>query len=213
MLLLTEKQQANFWRHVDKSGGTDACWPWMGLRTRLMQYGCFSINKRIRMAHRVAYRIQFGYFPIHLKICHRCDNPPCCNPSHHFVGTQAENVADMDAKGRRRPPTPENSGFRRHPELAMRGEKNGFAKLTAENALSIRREFSTGTIYKRELAAKYGVSPFAIHCIIIRKTWRHLPDEFDGPIIGKGTQNKPQITRWQLDKLPPEQKKNYTRRA
>lgn len=213
ILKMTEKQAVNFERHIDKSGGPDACWPWMGYRGKKQPYGHVMLNGRIRMAHRVAFRLYRGYFPTHLKICHTCDNPPCCNPAHHFIGTQADNVADMDAKSRRRPALPENSGFRRHPELVKRGESNGSSILTEKNVIAIRREFASGAIYKRELARKYRVSDFAIHCVITRKTWKHLPDEFGGVIVGKGAHDKPAITKWQLDKLPADQKKNFRRRS
>lgn len=91
---------ARFWEKVDKRGD-DECWEWKGTRDR-RNYGHFSPlgGERTRQAHRVAYEMLHGPQPSHLFVCHRCDNPPCCNPAHLFLGTAADNTHDMLAKGR-----------------------------------------------------------------------------------------------------------------
>ena len=94
-----------FWEKVDKRGN-DECWPWMGA-TSGRGYGRFS-NKAIpeNGSHRIAWMMSFGQIPAGLFVCHRCDNPSCCNPSHLFLGTAKENTQDMVKKGRARGGTP-----------------------------------------------------------------------------------------------------------
>ena len=84
-----------FWEKVDKhaEGG---CWVWTGTR-QVFGYG---ISLRYRLAHRVSWEIANGPIPDGLWVLHRCDNPPCVNPAHLFLGTQTENMRDMTAKGR-----------------------------------------------------------------------------------------------------------------
>ena len=63
-------------------------------------YGHFYLDGRIQLAHRAAWIIANGPIPDDMNVCHRCDNPPCIDPAHLFLGTQSDNVADMVAKGR-----------------------------------------------------------------------------------------------------------------
>lgn len=95
--------EERFWSMVDRSGGPDACWPWQGSIVP-SGYGQFKARhengaKNWR-AHRYAYTITYGDIPDGMIACHRCDNPPCCNPAHLFVGTNADNTADGRLKGR-----------------------------------------------------------------------------------------------------------------
>src|SRR5262245_17887722 len=97
-----------FWPKVDKRGADD-CWPWMASTMR-GGYGEIRISRRYVPAHRVAYELTIGPIPDGQLCCHRCDNPPCCNPGHLFLGTTAENNADCLIKGRHVPPRGEMSG-------------------------------------------------------------------------------------------------------
>lgn len=87
-----------FWSKVDKGPG---CWTWTGA-TQNYGYGAVTIHGLTRRAHRVSWELAHGPIPDGLHVCHRCDNPPCVNPDHLFLGTAQDNVDDKDAKGRGR---------------------------------------------------------------------------------------------------------------
>ena len=88
-----------FWPKVDRRGGPDACWPWLGSTGQ--GYGQIFLNGRGVPAHRVAWELHHGIpFPASMDACHRCDNPPCCNPLHVWPGTPSDNALDASSKGR-----------------------------------------------------------------------------------------------------------------
>ncbi len=87
------------WAMVDQSAGADGCWPFLGVRDP-NGYGRMSIRRgRTQIASQVAWFVTNGDLGA-LHVLHHCDNPPCCNPAHLFLGTQADNHADMVSKGR-----------------------------------------------------------------------------------------------------------------
>lgn len=97
---LTEAKTVAFHAMIAR-GSPDACWEWTGARGR-HGYGTFYLAP-IRgpvASHRIAYGLANGAIPAGLLVLHRCDNPPCCNPAHLWVGTNNDNMLDMVAKGR-----------------------------------------------------------------------------------------------------------------
>jgi len=141
-----------FWRHVNK---TEGCWLWTATVSR-KGYGKFKVNRRTQMASRVAWLLCVGPIPDGLWVLHRCDNPPCVNPAHLFLGTSEDNVADRDAKGRVR-----------------HGETHPCAKLKASEVASIRSLHSEGASLWF-LAGKFGVTSAHISDIVNGRKWKQL---------------------------------------
>ena len=83
-------------------GQQDSCWPWLGFTHPEKKYGFYSQDGDYIQAHRAAYYLQYGEFDYNLCVLHTCDNPPCVNPHHLFLGTQLQNIADRDSKKRQR---------------------------------------------------------------------------------------------------------------
>lgn len=138
----------------DPNGG---CWPWRGYKNAI-GYGKVGKRGGPVSAHRAAYEEFVGPIPAGLFVLHKCDNRACINPSHLFLGTQKDNMADMAAKKRRR-----GVG-------GARGSSNHHSKLTESEVLFMR---SSGEDYKT-LAGKFGICRSYAWAVLHRKTWKHI---------------------------------------
>lgn len=182
----TTQEIQRFWKYVDKTPGQGPqgeCWEWQGGRfKRGLNYGQFEYRGKPVTAHRLSYVICFNEPPGLLLVCHRCDNPPCVNPAHLFLGTNATNSSDMVAKGRQAAGL--RNGKHTHPEATKRGkehhqygkawnpgEQHHLAKLTDTIVLEIR---ATKGVSARSIAQRLGVSPSTIESVLNRKTWKHI---------------------------------------
>lgn len=143
---------ALFWRKVNK---TDTCWNWTGFCNE-DGYGLRRWHGRKVYAHRFSWELHNGPIPAGLKVLHHCDNPPCIRPEHLFLGTQQDNIKDMDAKGRRNP---------------ARLERHGRAKLTLIQVRTIRQRRTSGEKCV-PLAMEYKVAPTLISRIGRGQIWK-----------------------------------------
>lgn len=121
--ILTEQEVQRFWGKVDIRGPSD-CWPWLAAH-RKDGGGFFAVKRITYVTSRIAFFLASGIDPGNLLVCHSCDNPPCCNSAHLFVGTHLDNELDSIAKGRARRATGVAHGAYTHPERRVRGDRNG----------------------------------------------------------------------------------------
>lgn len=154
----TRPLEVRFWAKVRKS---DGCWTWTG-RPNESGYGSIRPNPTEMghplpkvLAHRLSWQLHFGTIPDGLEVCHTCDNPPCVNPGHLFLGTHADNIEDMRRKGRAR---------------SANGSAHTSAKLTDEAVREIRRTNRPGG-NTRELARRFGVTSKTIRRIAVGDGW------------------------------------------
>ena len=153
--------EVRFWSKVDRRGPDD-CWTWTAARDK-DGYGHFSINTAAPggRAHRASWVFANGPVPPGLCVCHRCDNPPCVNPGHLFLGTNSDNMRDREAKGRR---------------VAVVGSAHGIAKLSESQVASILRRVAAGEL-RTAVAKDLGVHLVTVTRIVTGETWRHVPME------------------------------------
>ena len=136
------------------------CWIWQRCCNQY-GYGILRLNGRNRLAHRIAWTEVNGD-PGSLYVCHTCDNPPCCNPAHLFLGTPLDNTRDMIAKGRSRRG---QSKF---------GTLSHNAKITEAEAAEIRTLYATGEWTQYQLGQKYGIDQTSVSRVVRRATWPHV---------------------------------------
>lgn len=149
------------------------CLEWTG-RLGTKGYGRFDVllaghhRSMPHLAHRVAYALRHGGVPDGQCVLHRCDNPPCINPDHLFLGTVDDNNKDCARKHRFS--TPARS-------RATRGGTNNLAFLTAEMALAVRTLVNGNGESVAQVARNTGLSKSHVRSIATRKVWKRLPED------------------------------------
>ncbi len=146
------------WMLTKVAFGMSDCWHWVAYVDSLGYGRCKKLLGEVK-AHRIAYRYFKGDIPKGMVVMHSCDVRSCVNPDHLSLGTQADNIADMTAKGRRR------SGD-------SSGERNGQAKLTQAKVAEIRQLANVGTISQAQIAKLYNVGPMTISRVVRRELWK-----------------------------------------
>jgi hypothetical protein len=136
-----------FWGFIPSHLPGDQCWEWQGYRTD-DGYGRFY---SARLAHRAVYATLCGSVPTGQEVCHTCDNPPCCNPSHLFLGAHADNMRDMARKGRA-----SHSRLRNN-------------KITAVVAAEIRAAAEHAP--QKDIAERFSLSPSQVSKIVNGQAW------------------------------------------
>lgn len=152
-----------FWPNVQK-GLPGECWTWTRSVNRY-GYGKFAVGRKEYNASRMAYILANGGIAEGKVVCHRCDNPLCCNPSHLFAGTTEENNKDAKAKNR-----------------TAYGVRNYKAKLTESDVLDIRERVAAGAM-KADIARRYRVDKALVGRICAGLLWERVA----GPITPQGT--------------------------
>lgn len=176
-----------FWALVQR-GREDQCWPYKGPKTP-RGYGVITYHKKSWRAHRLAWVLTHGPIPAGMVVCHKCDNPPCCNPKCLFLGTNNDNTQDAKRKGRlaagdRHPSKVHGTGYmprgdqhhsKRMPEVVARGERNGGAKLTEATVLAILQRRAETGLSAAKLAKEFNAGIGMTKRIIAGTSWTHLP--------------------------------------
>lgn len=137
------------------------CWLWVG-KTTADGYGQLHPGDNefgLSSAHRYSYTIHHGHISANLQVLHKCDQPCCINPDHLFLGTQQENIADMDRKGRRK--------------VGM-GVRHSRAKIDDDIALSIKAMYRTGLYKQTDLANRFNISRSVVSKIVNGNGWKHV---------------------------------------
>ena len=129
------------------------CIVFTGTRTH-DNYPVMGVNYKTVKLTRLVWTLLNGPIPKGGVICHSCDNPPCINPEHLWLGTTKQNFADMKSKGR-----------------SARGEKNWKAKIDEAGVLRLRSDYKTGAFTYAELGEKYGMTAQGAFRIVKRKNW------------------------------------------
>lgn len=165
-------------------GAPDDCWPWMG-GTGKHGRGQISLDGQTVPAPRVAYLLYVADIPDHPShhgncVLHECDNPPCVNPKHLFVGTHRDNMLDKVAKGR------QPKRYERNPMPRPNGLGHYKARLTDDQVIAIRADARRS----REIADEYGISQSMVCNIKSYRCWTHIPPAAtDVPVTLRRTEN------------------------
>lgn len=161
-MVFTDNILKRFWNNVDKTSNPNGCWEWQ--LSKRKGYGFLKIHGRKRSVHRMSYVMHKGAIPGKMLVCHTCDNPSCVNPDHLFVGTVADNSADMIKKGRE-----SHNG----PNKPAIGELNGNVKLKEVDVYRIRLFYKFG-IESYKLIKWFNISKTQLHRILRNESWKNI---------------------------------------
>jgi hypothetical protein len=170
------------WSRVDRNGPVPEhrpelgpCWMWTG-SVNSYGYGTVALvrfGRRRTGTHRLSWEIHNGPIPNGLRVLHHCDNPPCVRPDHLFVGTQADNMADMNEKRR--------NGRFKHPESYPVGSSVKQSVLTEEQVVDMRQRRANGEPLIA-LSQAFGISRTGVKRIVYGHQWKHA----EGPLTNPG---------------------------
>lgn len=146
---------------VSPSSDENGCLLWLGSSDALGRGRISVPGKSPQLAHRIAWELRHGVIPDGLVVCHRCDVYACVNVEHLFLGTQLDNIADREAKGRTRRGRVERRS----------GAAHGMSKLTWEQVCEIRARYAGGVVSQRQLACEFGVHHSQIGHIVRGEHW------------------------------------------
>ena len=138
----------------------NGCWYFTGCKD-FEGYGLIHFKKRQERTHRIsAYLFKHFNLKGKTKVLHSCDNRACFNPKHLWFGTQADNVRDMDRKGRRN-------------KTYLLGEGNGRSKLTKEQVLDIIKQRKKEVPIK-QICLQYKIHDITVWRICFKHNWKHI---------------------------------------
>ena len=157
-----------FWSNVGRTTSQKDCWEWLGYKYPNGYGQVGSTKYGSRYAHRAAWTLTNGDIPEGKFVCHKCDNPACCNPSHLFLGTPADNSRDMANK--HRSALGEKNGMHNNPTGTNRGTRNHAAKLDDKLAMQVFKAKGT----QREIGKRFGISQAQVGQIKRKVNWRHI---------------------------------------
>lgn len=170
---ITPRVLKNFYRRLDENGplqdqsnphyaGIGNCHNWTGQQNR-WGYGKVKVKDRTLIAHRLAFFIYHGHFPINGNVLHICDNKLCLRKSHLVDGTPKDNMGDKATKKRGNAPTGERHGSK---------TKGNGHKMCHKTACAVKTMIASGST-PIQVADFFGVSREIIHRINGGKTWKH----------------------------------------
>lgn len=139
-----------------KSGVGTHCLEWQGAKSKGMGYGNIRVGVSIKKTHRLAWELEYGLIPKGKQVCHKCDNPSCCNPKHLFLGTAKENAKDRDNKNR-----------------GALGHRVGSTNLKDHDVVLIKQRLKKGHTHA-SIAKDYKVGTSTITHINIGTHWSHI---------------------------------------
>lgn len=136
--------------HYTPNRPENGCWEWTGTRNK-QGYGTTTAGGRFWLAHRLAMHLALGGLPKGLDVLHRCDNQPCANPAHLYLGTDRDNQRDRAARG-----------------------GNPLQRLTPAAVIDMRRRFADGLATVESLASEFDLSRGGIKCALDGRSWGWL---------------------------------------